>query len=232
MNCQHCGAIIPRDGRDPGKWRRIKFCTRDCAINAKAIAYAAKIQDRLDELAAMLDDGVPVDDACARIGLSRKTLREHCTRYGRPKLHARICRPHVGTPPKPVRPVRHGTDSGYQWHLGNDGNPCDPCRAAHYEVSRARSLASRALGNGVPQIRDPEPGDWAKAVCRSDPDAWFATDAITIAGAKEACRRWCPLREACLRQALAKETGSLSNTWGIWGGMTPVERRRLRKRDA
>ncbi|MDQ4445404.1 WhiB family transcriptional regulator [Bifidobacterium longum] len=43
--------------------------------------------------------------------------------------------------------------------------------------------------------------------------------------AKQACLS-CPVRAECLRQAL--ETGE---QYGIWGGMTPEERRDLARRD-
>lgn len=40
--------------------------------------------------------------------------------------------------------------------------------------------------------------------------------------AKNICRR-CPVRDECLEHALVHEM------WGVWGGLTPLERRRLRR---
>lgn len=48
------------------------------------------------------------------------------------------------------------------------------------------------------------------------------SDTAGIAIAKEFCAA-CPVREACLAEALR-----LGERWGVWGGMTPAERIRLR----
>jgi len=36
----------------------------------------------------------------------------------------------------------------------------------------------------------------------------------------------CPVREACLAHALAEK-----ERWGMWGGLTPIERRRIERKD-
>ncbi len=41
--------------------------------------------------------------------------------------------------------------------------------------------------------------------------------------ARATCRR-CPVRAACLADALARD-----ERWGLWGGLTPVQRRNLAK---
>ncbi|GAA2066325.1 WhiB family transcriptional regulator [Williamsia deligens] len=49
--------------------------------------------------------------------------------------------------------------------------------------------------------------------CRvSDPDLWFADNPTDLEQAKALCGA-CPLREACLAEALAR-----NEPWGVWGG--------------
>lgn len=74
--------------------------------------------------------------------------------------------------------------------------------------------------------------DWrGRAACsRLDPDIFYPVGdgayAREMTGiAKQACLS-CPVRAECLRQAL--ETGE---QYGIWGGMTPEERRDLARRN-
>ena len=69
----------------------------------------------------------------------------------------------------------------------------------------------------------------ALAACRdSDSDLFFPSpgndDVGRIAAAKAVCAI-CPVREDCLAFAV-----ELNQTEGIWGGHTPAERRRLRRR--
>ena len=74
--------------------------------------------------------------------------------------------------------------------------------------------------------------DWrARAACRgSDPELFFPTAesgpvrAGQVAAAKAVCAR-CPVRAACLAEALARIP------YGIAGGLTEYERRRLRAGD-
>lgn len=76
-------------------------------------------------------------------------------------------------------------------------------------------------------------GGWrSRAACRGeDPELFFPVGSsepaalAQIAGAKAICAR-CPVREACLRFALY--TGQ---DYGIWGGLTEDERRRLQRRE-
>ncbi|MDN3358244.1 WhiB family transcriptional regulator [Actinomadura sp. DC4] len=73
--------------------------------------------------------------------------------------------------------------------------------------------------------------DWrALAACRPFDSAIFFPDRTAyrnnaVAGAKAVCRR-CPVREECLEAAM--EGGEKV---GIWGGLTPVERANLRRRE-
>lgn len=73
--------------------------------------------------------------------------------------------------------------------------------------------------------------DWrGRAACsRLEPDIFYPVGDGAYARemteiAKQACLS-CPVRAECLRQAL--ETGE---QYGIWGGMTPEERRDLARR--
>lgn len=76
------------------------------------------------------------------------------------------------------------------------------------------------------------PGEWAdRALCGSSgwPDAWFPEkarpgDIVPTAYATNICRR-CPVRNECLEYALRHESGAYR--WGIYGGLSPEQRRRL-----
>ena len=68
--------------------------------------------------------------------------------------------------------------------------------------------------------------NWRKqALCAGHPDrgAWFAEDSASSKRAQAVCRA-CPVREECLAFAVSTRQRD-----GIWGGMTPYQRRRLRK---
>jgi WhiB family transcriptional regulator, redox-sensing transcriptional regulator len=68
--------------------------------------------------------------------------------------------------------------------------------------------------------------DWESAACREcDPEVWFPASRAQAAAkpAKQVCRG-CELVDACKERALA--TGE---EYGIWGGLTEDERRRLRR---
>lgn len=74
-------------------------------------------------------------------------------------------------------------------------------------------------------------GDWReRSACRqSDPDLFFPAGtpgqtAGQIVEAKRVCAT-CPVREPCLEYALVS-----NEDFGIWGGATEEERRRIRKR--
>lgn len=70
--------------------------------------------------------------------------------------------------------------------------------------------------------------DWAnQGRCRShnNPDLWFPVsyerDRAQVEEAKAECRQ-CPVIEACTEYAMAKDTFQAE---GIWGGLTPHQRR-------
>ena len=70
--------------------------------------------------------------------------------------------------------------------------------------------------------------DWRQwALCAEvDPDAFFPEKGESTRAAKDICRR-CLVRIECLRSALAND-----ERFGVWGGFSDRERRRLRGRAA
>lgn len=69
-----------------------------------------------------------------------------------------------------------------------------------------------------------------RALCHDDPDFWFPVSYGTTDGKIQAefaaaiCQR-CPIRRACLEEALAAEGGSSAHyRHGIYAGFTPDER--------
>jgi WhiB family redox-sensing transcriptional regulator len=68
-------------------------------------------------------------------------------------------------------------------------------------------------------------GDWRDwALCAEvDPEAFFPEKGESTRAAKSICRR-CLVRVECLRSALAND-----ERFGVWGGLSDRERRRLRR---
>ncbi|WP_280381432.1 WhiB family transcriptional regulator [Nocardia wallacei] len=66
--------------------------------------------------------------------------------------------------------------------------------------------------------------DWQdRAVCaQTDPDAFYPEKGGSTADAKKVCMR-CPVRVECLRYALDHD-----ERFGIWGGTSERERRRIK----
>ena len=73
-----------------------------------------------------------------------------------------------------------------------------------------------------------EQGGWMSlAECKGmDPDLFFPERGASTREAKEVCRG-CVVREDCLEYALAN-----GEKFGIWGGLSERERRRLRRQRA
>ncbi len=106
-------------------------------------------------------------------------------------------------------------------------------RAANPKAAR-QGPASRATSTGsdgfrrkqqeslTPGVSDP---DWqSKANCLGvDPDLFFPERGASTREAKAVCRG-CVVREDCLEYALAN-----GEKFGIWGGMSERERRRVRR---
>lgn len=67
----------------------------------------------------------------------------------------------------------------------------------------------------------------ALALCaEADPEAWYPEVGEAAAAVKRICAR-CPVRLPCLEDALAS-----SERWGIRGGLSYNERRRLKRERA
>lgn len=67
----------------------------------------------------------------------------------------------------------------------------------------------------------------AEALCaQTDPDSFFPEQGASAHEAKRVCA-YCPVRSDCLEYALAND-----ERFGIWGGLSELERRRLRSRAA
>ena len=68
-------------------------------------------------------------------------------------------------------------------------------------------------------------GDWAeRALCaQTDPEAFFPEKGGSTREAKKVCLG-CDVRAECLEYALAND-----ERFGIWGGLSERERRRLKK---
>jgi hypothetical protein len=58
--------------------------------------------------------------------------------------------------------------------------------------------------------------------CQSDPELWFSKYDEDINQAKKYCRTICPIRNMCLEYAIESK-----ELFGVWGGMTPVEREQI-----
>ncbi|TFD29421.1 WhiB family transcriptional regulator [Cryobacterium cryoconiti] len=83
---------------------------------------------------------------------------------------------------------------------------------------------------GVPGVRtdagDGDPLSWqSDSLCaQTDPEAFFPEKGGSTRDAKKICSS-CEVRTQCLQYALAND-----ERFGIWGGLSERERRKLRKR--
>ncbi|MDQ2725527.1 MAG: WhiB family transcriptional regulator [Acidimicrobiales bacterium] len=74
-------------------------------------------------------------------------------------------------------------------------------------------------------LQKPEPVWQRRANCMGvDPDLFFPERGASTREAKEVCRG-CVVQEDCLEYALAN-----GEKFGIWGGLSERERRRIRRR--
>lgn len=94
---------------------------------------------------------------------------------------------------------------------------------------RYSDLAARDTENLLLSFLD-EPEDkenpWAGALCaETDPEAFFPEKGESSQEAKKVCASGCPIRDFCLQFALENR-----EEFGIWGGMSAVERKRLTRR--
>jgi WhiB family redox-sensing transcriptional regulator len=84
----------------------------------------------------------------------------------------------------------------------------------------------QAVWIGLPGLEDEGELGWqADALCaQTDPEAFFPEKGGSTRDAKKVCGA-CTVRAQCLEYALAND-----ERFGIWGGLSERERRRLRKR--
>jgi WhiB family transcriptional regulator, redox-sensing transcriptional regulator len=85
---------------------------------------------------------------------------------------------------------------------------------------------ARVLGNVMDGVLDDgaEPGWQERALCaQTDPEAFFPEKGGSTREAKKVCVS-CEVRVECLEYALAND-----ERFGIWGGLSERERRRLKK---
>ena len=71
-------------------------------------------------------------------------------------------------------------------------------------------------------VVDPAPAWFAQAQCRGNTSDFFVDKGQSVAPAKAICAG-CPVVDECLSHAIAHR-----ETRGVWGGLTPIERKRLR----
>lgn len=74
-------------------------------------------------------------------------------------------------------------------------------------------------------VTSERPAWWRYGECNGlDPDLFFPQQGGDTVGARKVCAS-CPVRRQCLEYALAN-----NEHWGIWGGLTEMERRAIRRR--
>jgi WhiB family redox-sensing transcriptional regulator len=101
--------------------------------------------------------------------------------------------------------------------------------SAPFETPRRPQLslvpAPIELAPTIPAMLTPEDDLWQeKALCaQTDPEAFFPEKGGSTREAKRICQG-CEVRDACLDYALAHD-----ERFGIWGGLSERERRRLKR---
>lgn len=120
--------------------------------------------------------------------------------------------------PQPIRLGERG--------LSAVGSPPQTIPSA--EISTAPRRAHLALVPdpfGMPPALTPDDPQWQeKALCaQTDPEAFFPEKGGSTREAKRICMG-CEVRDQCLEYALAHD-----ERFGIWGGLSERERRRLKR---
>lgn len=113
------------------------------------------------------------------------------------------------------------TFSGKTYGRDNHASPESVQRAM--QINRARKQGGLAIGLalGIDDVRD-----WQKeALCRqTDPEVFFPEKGGSTREAKKICHG-CEVRLKCLQYALDGD-----ERFGIWGGLSERERRKLKRR--
>ena len=117
--------------------------------------------------------------------------------------------------------------------------PASPAAPREYVPSAPENWFVDPVRLGVPGVRQPDRGDQARAdqiqdnplawqsdsLCaQTDPEAFFPEKGGSTRDAKKICGS-CEVRARCLEYALEND-----ERFGIWGGLSERERRKLRKR--
>jgi WhiB family redox-sensing transcriptional regulator len=129
--------------------------------------------------------------------------------------------PRVDTPPAAeiIASVRRGTS--YDELAAIYGCSVSTLRR---RVQESGLIARRRQGAVPALLEDDIPAWMADGLCaQTDPEMFFPEAGRTPRGARNVCKE-CPVAVQCLAYALDRD-----ERFGIWGGMTPTERRRLKK---
>lgn len=99
-----------------------------------------------------------------------------------------------------------------------------PAGSSPYELDAADLHQAPIINDGI--FDDAEELSWQeRALCaQTDPEAFFPEKGGSTREAKKICLS-CEVREECLQYALEHD-----ERFGIWGGLSERERRRLKKR--
>ncbi len=105
----------------------------------------------------------------------------------------------------------------------------EPAESAHVDDAVAAEHRDRGSADVITIGMDDvfaDPPEWQeRALCaQTDPEAFFPEKGGSTREAKRICSG-CEVRDECLEYALEKD-----ERFGIWGGMSERERRRLRRR--
>ena len=101
-----------------------------------------------------------------------------------------------------------------------------PAACANRTTAAVTDDAAPDLPDGAWKLPDAGPDlDWMMfALCQQvDPEKWFPVRGASVTDAKRICRD-CPVRTQCLQYALDND-----ERFGIWGGLSERERRRLKR---
>jgi hypothetical protein len=98
------------------------------------------------------------------------------------------------------------------------------------ELGISRRTVNRWRAKHLPS-REPLPTTWLRqAACKGADPAWFvpADDARTSYSRGRAVCICCPVRDACLTDALTREgDAEAADRAGLWGGLSPEQRANL-----
>lgn len=108
-----------------------------------------------------------------------------------------------------------------RWHDG----PLEACARCATTPATTGGGVGMSDDDLFTRVRGPV-GEWAEeALCANHPDQdlWFPERGASTAEAKAICRV-CPVQQPCLEYAIAN-----GEKFGIWGGRSERERRRIRR---